>query len=190
MYPTPTFKTRKSVPPRIADWPIAQQYAERLRGTVVACGPGFRLASWPDVPATRITALSRWLISPRYIAVHMTAAWIWGACYQPGEPTVLTRGGRISSGRERSGATYRIGRIAESEIHTLAGFSVSTPLRTAYDLLRTQGRFDTRERAAVRLLAFGRLEELRARASRCSPSEGKLIRTRLEALYGAARPLP
>ena len=190
MYPTPPPRKHTPTPPRIADWPLAQQYAERLRGTVVACGPGFRLASWPDVPVTRATALSRWLASPRYVAVQMTAAWVWGACYQPGEPTVLTRGGRISASREQSGATYLIGRIADDEVTTVAGYSVSSPLRTAYDLLRSERVFDARERAAVRLLAFGHREELIARANRCSPGESRLIRTRLEALYGTASRSP
>ena len=186
MYPVPASTSGRSLPPRISDWPVAQQYAERLRGTVVSCGPGFRLATWPDVPITRITALANWLDSPRYIAAHLTAAWVWGACYSPGEPIILTRGGRISRTRERPGAKYIIGRIATEDITVLAGYSVSSQIRTAYDLIRGAHPFGVRERVAVRLLAFARGSELRARARKCSPSEAHRIRARFETVYGAA----
>ncbi len=155
-------------PPRFDLWPEALRSAERLRGTLVPCGPGLRGVGWPETPRVRLAALAPWLADGR-IAVYLTAAWVWGAARGPGHPLrVSTRPGSRNTTVVPSGTRVHELRLSPSECARFGGFSVTTPLRTATDLLYDDERFGTRQRVAVRLLLpliDGGIDALRAHLS-------------------------
>ncbi|MBO1901960.1 hypothetical protein J4H92_08365 [Leucobacter weissii] len=139
-------------PPRLDLWPVALRSAERLRGTLVPCGPGLRGVGWPETPSVRAAALAEWL-GDDCVAVRLTAAWIWGAARAPGRPLrVTTRERRRSARISTDWLRIHAMRCPDSETLGLCGFRVTTPLRTVLDLLHAQESFDLPERVACRLL--------------------------------------
>ncbi|EYT52754.1 hypothetical protein H490_0112310 [Leucobacter sp. UCD-THU] len=154
--------------PRFDRWPPAVRSAERLRGSLVGCGPGVRGAGWPDTPRVRASALGPWL-TPDRVAVRLTAAWVWGACRDPGRPLEFsTLGGRRPPLRRR-GPDLALHQFVypDEALHVFdPGLRVTGPAQTVCDLLRTPGAFEPRRRVAVRLLlplVAGGADEIRAR---------------------------
>ena len=143
---------RPPAPPRVDGWPPAVRSAELLRGTLVRCGPGARLAAWPESPRVRAAALAPWT-APDRIAIAGTAAWIWGAARHPGTPLELStaRGRRPPLGVP-SDVRLRQFRFRPGELAVLDGLALTTPLRTAADLLRAPAPFAAPHRATCRLL--------------------------------------
>ncbi|QIK62081.1 hypothetical protein G7068_01845 [Leucobacter viscericola] len=138
--------------PAIYTWPVAVRSAEILRGTLVHCGPGSRPVGWPETSRIRATALAPWYTEHR-VAVRMSAAWIWGATRHPGKPLrFATLGGRRAEMVSTSIMTLQQLRLADSDVVYCDSFAVTSPLRTALDLLRDPEGFDARSRAAYRLL--------------------------------------
>lgn len=139
-------------PPRYDLWPEALRSAERLRGTLVPCGPGLRGVGWPETPRVRLAAIAPWLGGGR-IAVYLTAAWVWGAARNPGHPLRVstTHGGRATTVAQAMPRVHQL-RLSPAECSRFGDFSVTTPLRTATDLLYDDERFGTSHRVAVRLL--------------------------------------
>ncbi|MGK0715990.1 hypothetical protein ACR5KS_07980 [Leucobacter sp. W1153] len=139
-------------PPRYDLWPEALRSAEQLRGTLVPCGPGLRGVGWPDSPRVRLAALAPWLL-PSRIPAFLSAAWVWGAARGPGRPLRLSMPARsrskVSGSREVREHELRLG---ESDLTTFGPFRVTSPLRTATDLLVDSSPFGTTEVVAVRLL--------------------------------------
>ena len=139
-------------PPRFDLWPEALRSAERLRGSLVPCGPGLRGAGWPETPRVRIAALAPWL-EHGAVAAHLTAAWVWGAARTPGRQLQVTTRARQ---RRRQADTewlrvYEF-RYSEAETHRFGAFDVTTPLRTVTDMLYAARPFGIVERVACRLL--------------------------------------
>lgn len=149
-------------------WPPAVRSAERLRGTLLRCGPGVRGAGWPETPRVRAAALSHWLAADR-VAVRLTAAWVWGASREPGPPlefSTLDRR-RPEHRTPASGVSLHQFCYTDDELWAFGpGLRVTAPAQTACDLLRKPGEFDRSHRVAVRLLIGmlpGGAEEVRAR---------------------------
>ncbi|CAG7595955.1 hypothetical protein ACFPZL_05565 [Leucobacter soli] len=141
-------------PPRYDLWPAALRSAGRLHGLLVPCGPGFRGIGWPETPRVRTAALAEFL-SPDLAATHLTAAWVWGAAKDPGEPLRFsTRDRRRNLRRETPQIRISELRLAPGDMHELGAFAVTTPLRTLLDLLYADTGFGKRERVACRLLAL------------------------------------
>ncbi|MBC9935193.1 MULTISPECIES: hypothetical protein [unclassified Leucobacter] len=144
--------THSPGPPPIHLLPPAVRSAERLRGTLVPCGPGLRPVAWPEAPRVRAATLEQ-LCSPSLAAVLATAAWVWGARRALDRP-VEVAGGRGGAAAERfdPGLRVRDLRFDAGELHQFGGLRVSTPARTVSDLLRLREDFGAPDRAACRLL--------------------------------------
>ena len=140
--------------PALEAWPEAVRSAELLRGTVVRCGPGVRPIAWPDTPRVRLAALAPWLGS--FIAVGLTAAWVWGAARTPGPVLECS-----TADRKRPPATQPPGvrvrqlALAGGDIVQIGRGRATTPTRTLCDLLRADTPASTVERVACRLLLSG-----------------------------------
>lgn len=177
---------RRTTPPNFDTWQVTLVSAALLTGTLVRCGPGVRAVGWPDTPLARATALAP-LITGRYVAVEQTAAWIWGAMDSPGTPlTLSTRVGRVPQADQDHLARKQF-RLAPDDIAQLAEHTVTTPERTAYDLLRAPDRFTTPRRVACRLLILRcehGLAPMLDRMHRSSRAEKARIRHHLFETYG------
>lgn len=138
--------------PRFERWPATVRSALRLSGAIVACGPGFRGLGWPETPRTRLAAISEHLASRR-VASHLTAAWVWGARYQPPDPLHIAMPAGMRRPVVQTGTVrfFEI-RYHADEVITLGDLSVTTPLRTISDLLFLP-EFEPSDRAACRLLS-------------------------------------
>lgn len=175
-------------PPRTDHWPQALRSAAMRSGTLVRCGPGLRPVSWPEIPGTRCAAIAEHF-SERLAAAEDTAAWIWGARRSPGEPLAfVTIGGRLPLGAAGSARRVREYRLEASDLVQIGAYSVTSRLRTAYDLLRSPAPFTAEQRAACRLLLVrtsdGK-ELLAERAMRTNRAEGSRVLRRLTSCYGS-----
>ncbi|WP_336659534.1 hypothetical protein [Leucobacter sp. USHLN153] len=142
--------------PALEHWPEAIRSAERLRGTLVRCGPGLRPVAWPETPRVRLSALAPWL-TPKsggpVVAVGATAAWVWGAMRTP--HTLLECS---TIGRERrqfpphSRVKLHHYSLDEHDIVWFGRGGVTTPARTLCDVLRSSEELSRVERVACRLL--------------------------------------
>lgn len=126
-----------TIPPDVTRLSPTVMSAELLRGTVVRCGPGLRGVGWPEDPRVRSFAL-RGLIDPSedLVAVLTTAAWVWGACESPHpRQTFSTMHGARYLRMPASGIRVHEFLIAERDVVVLGPATVTSPLRTLYDLL-------------------------------------------------------
>lgn len=154
------------VQPRLVttdDWPEPELRAAVLAGELVAVGPCWASPAEPQTPALRAEAVSWALGGRRLVACALTAAWIWGAVSRPPDPLEVCF---PPHGRGRIDPTLRLreARLADGELLRLGSLPVTTPLRTAVDLLRTAD-FTAAEHVAVTgLLGTGAVgaDELRA----------------------------
>ncbi|WP_153002089.1 hypothetical protein [Leucobacter chromiiresistens] len=138
--------------PRIHEWPPAVRSAERLRGTLVPCGPGMRPVAWPETPRVRLSALAPWL-QERYVAIGLTAAWVWGAARSPGDPLQCsTIGRKRPPARRAPGVDVHEHALAAADFVLIGREAATTPTRTLCDLLRSPGPFDVEPRVACRVL--------------------------------------
>lgn len=138
-------------PPRYDTWPLPVQHAMRLRGALVTCGPGMRGAGWPDCPKVRLAALGAHL-QGGLVAACLTAAWVWEASPDPGNPlSVAAPAG--SARRSMSPGTRRYEfRFALDDTMVLGEFGVTSPRRTLLDLFHRPFLFDGVTREACRSL--------------------------------------
>lgn len=124
------------------DLPLSELHALRLDGELFAIDEAFAPVDQPDSVSQRAKALEH-LCSGRLIAEQRTAAWVWGACDTA--PTQLDLCASIGA-RARVSDSGRIALrevvIDDSEVATIGGLRVTTPLRTVIDLLRFQPRFE------------------------------------------------
>ncbi|MGI8393529.1 hypothetical protein [Leucobacter sp. W1038] len=139
-------------PPRFDLWPEALRSAELIRGTLVPCGPGLRGVGWPDSPRVRLAALAPWLMHDR-IAAYLTAAWIWGAARDPGRPLRVSMPARTRNTQSRS-TQVRVQELSltGADLSHFGPFTVTSPLRTATDLLFDSTPLGVTELVALRLL--------------------------------------
>lgn len=176
--------TRLSIP-RIDRWPLCVRFAELQRGTLVRCGPGVRLAGWPETPRVRLAALAPWL-TPNRIAILSTAAWVWGAIRSPDDKIELSASQRQTLDTLADHRVhFRQLRIAPSELTRFGDFAVTTPERTILDMLRLAPKFTQQHRSACRLLilhaALSRTTLLNSLNAAPSAHRGR-ARTRLHEL--------
>lgn len=151
------------------DLPLAELCAARLDGELFAIDDGWAPVDEPDLPSLRaaVTALR----APRALIVErMSAAWVHGAIATP--PPVaqfcVPLDARIAVIGDRR-ATVREVRIDDGEIMRFAGLRCTTPLRTAFDLLRDPQLDDAQVVDAVAGLLAER------------PGLGDAVRDRLDA---------
>ncbi|MBL5975202.1 MAG: hypothetical protein D3X82_15970 [Candidatus Leucobacter sulfamidivorax] len=172
-------------PPRYDLWPEAMRSAWRLSGALVPCGPGLRGLGWPETPRVRLTAIASWLRGGR-IATHLTAAWVWGAARRPGDPLqVSLRPGHRRPTAADPGLRIYESRGAWAECRDFGGLAVTTPVRTALDLLHDPAGFGLRETVACRLLlraVEGGGAAVSRRIEQHRRPYGRLARARLAAL--------
>lgn len=108
----------------------------RLDGDLVAVGTCF--APLDDVPdAAQRAASLREFADGRLVAERRTAAWVWGAVFQPPTPIELCTGHEARFARAPSlGMVVREVVIAADEVVRVEGASITSPARTAADLVR------------------------------------------------------
>jgi len=161
--------------------PLAELFALCLDGQVFRVGDAFAAIGTPDGPELRAAAFVRsapgWTVADRG-----SAAWIHGTRASPPPlPQVCVpdaRRGRVSSGFVD--ACHRT--LAADETMTIGPALVTTPLRTALDLLEKAGRFGPREALEVRqllALASAGVEELSERLDAGPRKGADLARGRL-----------
>lgn len=124
------------LPPRYDLIPRSVQNAMILRGDLIRCGPGVRGIAWPDNSLVRLTALAPYLAGER-IASHLTAAWVWLATEEPTEPLQIATSPRRGHARRITDSRIAQLAFAEKDTTKLGGFLVTTPERTAFDLLHS-----------------------------------------------------
>ena len=175
------------IAPAVDHWPQTLKSAAVLLGTLTPCGPGFRPTAWPPTPATRCAAITEYL-TPRYVAIGMTAAWVWGAARVPSTPLELsTRSGRVPFASETRDVAYRQFKFHTDDVVYFGEYAVTHPTRTAYDLMRSADQFDAQRRAACRLLIArdaNAAETLLAKASHASRTDRARVSRRLRECYG------
>ncbi|UAJ77963.1 hypothetical protein IT072_11735 [Leifsonia sp. ZF2019] len=131
--------------------PLAELLALVLDGQAYRVGDAFAPIDTPDTPALRASAL-RAAVPRRAIAERATAAWIHGARSSPPvRPQVCLRppdrGARIPvsvDSRQR--------RLTAHETTMIGPLAVTTPLRTAADLVLTAAEFSEPDALEVRHL--------------------------------------
>lgn len=131
------------------DLPLPELQAARLDGDVYAVGDGFSPIDEQEQAHHRAQSLRAFML-PRLIAERMTAAWIHGG---RASPPAIHEVCVSYAARARVPATrrYAVREVVldEHEIVTIGGLAVTTPLRTAIDLLRSEGDFGASEHAVV-----------------------------------------
>ena len=136
----------------IDSWAPTVVSAELAHGTLVRCGPGVRLAAWPETSETRAEALLR-VIGPRLMPVLFAAAWVWGCVRDPRSPVVCTlRKGARPKLNSRSEVEVHEYRYPDRDLVRCGVLTLPGPLRTACDLLRLCPRFSLEVRVTTRLL--------------------------------------
>lgn len=150
------------------DWPEVELRAAVLAGELVPVGACWASPVEPQTPSLRAAAAAWTLRDARLIAGTRTAAWIWGATSRPPAPLEaaispqarvhVDAGVRLREVVIDPADLVRLG--SESGLGRRDGIVVTTPLRTAVDLLRTpntgERTFGTAEAEAVRgLITIG-----------------------------------
>lgn len=131
--------------------PLAELLALCLDGQLYRVGESFATPDTPDTPSLRARALAA-AVPRRAIAERATAAWIHGTrSSPPPRPQVCldpsrrgTRLPRSVDGRQRT--------FARDETIPIGPIAVTTPLRTAADLLLSASAFGEAEALEVRHL--------------------------------------
>ncbi len=129
------------------DWPEAELRAAVLAGELVAVGPCWASPAEPQTPSLRAEAFAWALRGRELVACAVSAAWIWGAVSRPPEALEVCFPPR---GRGRIDPAFRLreARLQDDELVRLGALPVTTPLRTATDLLRST-EFASAEVSAV-----------------------------------------
>ncbi len=120
------------------DWPEAELRAAVLAGELVPVGACWASTAEPQDTALRAAAAAWALPDPRLVAATRTAAWVWGALSRSPLPHECVVPGRT---RVRVDPTIHLREVAlaRGDTTTVSGLRVTTPLRTAMDLLRAPG---------------------------------------------------
>ena len=138
----------------IDGWSPPVQSAELARGTLVRCGPGVRLAAWPESAEVRAQVLRR-VIGDTLMPVLMSAAWVWGCARDPGTPLVCATKGSTRPKLEATGP-LRVHEFRYPQRHLAqCGDTVlPNPTRTACDLVRLSAELTPEVVVAIRLLVL------------------------------------
>jgi len=141
------------------DWPEPELRAAVLAGELVPVGWCWASPAEPQDPALRARAFTWRVPDRRAAAALLTAAWIWGAVARPPDPVEVAVGLRVRV-RADPGVRLREVQLGADDVVVTGGASVTTPERTALDLLRVPGtgagEFDgVRAVAVSALVALG-----------------------------------
>jgi hypothetical protein len=145
------------------DWPESELRAAVLAGELVPVGPCWSSPAEPQTPGLRAEAIAWRLPDARLVAGNRTAAWIWGAVSRPPAPLEVCISPQLRVPADPD-VRLREVRLEEVDLVRFGALRVTTPERTAVDLLRTPGRpaaashagYGAPERDAVAgLLAIG-----------------------------------
>jgi hypothetical protein len=134
-----------------ADLTWAELQAARLDGDVYELAGAYCLIGELESPRHRAHAVLAGR-SPRLIAELATAAWIWGAGAEPERPTfAVAPEARTRLAPDRRTSVREIV-YADGDVTRVGAVRVTTPLRTALDLVRTT-RFTADDATTVARLA-------------------------------------
>lgn len=144
-----TIRRRAAPPPRsVFRLPDAVERAELLIGSVVRSGPGVRPIGWPDSPRIRAHIAGNRPPAPRLILALGTAAWVWGASWEPNQ---VVEWSTLESRRltmvDYSGCRVHEFNIRRDEVEEFDGIFVTSPLRTLWDMLLHSDPFNEPEQA-------------------------------------------
>jgi hypothetical protein len=135
-----------------SDLPLAELCAARLDGELVPLDECFCPVDAVLGASERAEALAR-TVPARLIAERESAAWVWGALEHP--PTIhrlcVDAAARVHP-PPRSRLAVREVLLDVHDTVTFRGFEVTTPLRTATDIVRFEARFGVREARTVSAL--------------------------------------
>ncbi|MFF1572176.1 hypothetical protein ACFVWR_05470 [Leifsonia sp. NPDC058292] len=136
---------------------LAELCAARLDGELFSVGDAFVLLDTPDTAELRAGAFHR--SAPRgVVADRLTASWIHGVRATPPAPwQVCGDSARRISATAAQGIDLRQCVLGRGDVEVLGDARVTTPLRTAVDLLRIVPRF-TRQ-WATEILALLELDD-------------------------------
>jgi hypothetical protein len=137
------------------DLPLPELCAARLDGELVALGDGWCPVDEPDLPSLRAAAVAPRRPDP-LIVERRSAAWVHGAL--PAPPAVseyCIRYADRSTARIDLGSIVREVVIDEVDVAVVGGVRCTTPLRTAFDLLRDVRADDDETVAIVAALLDG-----------------------------------
>lgn len=136
-----------------ADLPLAELHAARLDGELSALDACFTPIDLPGSALNRAAALAvQW--PERLIAEQRTAAWIWGALWQPPARHELCSSlGARARPSEPLRVVAREVAISDDELAVIASLRVTTPTRTIADLARSPRPFGPDDAAVIRRLA-------------------------------------
>jgi hypothetical protein len=120
------------------DWPEAELRAAALAGDLVEVGACWASIAEPQDAGLRAASFAWSTGDARVIAAGRTATWIWGARSRPPLPhdACVRAGQRI---HRRGGERIREVAITPEDLLHPTGVPVTTPVRTALDLLRVHG---------------------------------------------------
>ncbi|CAO1651828.1 AbiEi antitoxin C-terminal domain-containing protein [Salinibacterium sp. NYA9b] len=141
------------------DLPLAELQCAALDGELFALDQCFCPIDEFDTIHLRARALGV-VLDARIIAERMTAAWVWGAALNPpARHQLCVAIGARTRPHPSLNAVLREVVITDDDIDTVSGVSVTSRLRTVFDLVRFSDPFGAREEAAVRvLMAEGKLD--------------------------------
>lgn len=134
------------------DLPLAELTAARLDGELYRVDAHFSPIDEIEQPRHRLEALSAG-VHERLIAEQLSAAWVWGALAEP--PRHHQFCAAIDSRVSRSSVPWRTVRevvLSPTDVEYINGMGVTTPLRTAVDMLRFAADFGAPEHRIVRQL--------------------------------------
>ncbi|MBN9607618.1 MAG: hypothetical protein J0G30_13525 [Actinomycetales bacterium] len=123
-----------------ADLPAAELHAARLDGELFPLAEGFASIAGLDGPGLRAAAAAVGR-SERLIADRRTAAWVWGVTARPPRPLefCVDIRARTRPPRDPLVSVREVVLDEEDVVRFPGGGAVTTPLRTAVDLARTEG---------------------------------------------------
>lgn len=163
--------------------PLSELLSLVLDGELYRVGDAFAPLDTPDTPALRAEVFSKHRPGPA-VADRRTASWIHGArSSPPGRPEVCIDPSK--RGALPSGFDAHQHRISADDSVQLAGVRVTTPLRTASDLLLTRPSFSQSDALEVRhllLIADATPFQLRAVLARSRRAGAARARSRIPAV--------
>ncbi|WP_066654304.1 type IV toxin-antitoxin system AbiEi family antitoxin [Curtobacterium sp. MR_MD2014] len=147
------------------DWPETELRAAVLAGELVPVGWCWASPAEPQTPALRAAAHAWRVPDERVVASGRSAAWIWGATSRPPSPVEVSVPPTVRI-RVDPDVRLREVRLPAEDTVLVGPIRVTSPERTAVDLLRAPGAFDASAHDALRgLVAIGvvRVGEVRRR---------------------------
>lgn len=168
--------------------PPAIESAQLMSGATYKLGEFTCPLVYTPSPLVRAHSLAA-LVRDSVIICGMSAAWVWGADRELRKPLEFavpaTKRVRVGCAVPHWRREYQ---FTDTEVTQMRGTHVTTPARTAFDILRSSARFDIRERVACRILLFninteGRVEVENMVRSRNRMPNTALVRERLARLY-------